>query len=118
MAGYQQIATRIGLSNARRGSIEFISQLLQWFRQFDDWLLIVDNLDDIDVLKPEALFSESDLEKLSLFQTLLSENDLSKHIIITTRNKHADWISAERFEIPLLSPDEAVIMLFTLAGIQ
>ena len=39
-----------------------------------------------------------------------------RHTIITTRNQHAEWIPAEPFAIPLLPPDEAVDMLFVLAG--
>ena len=105
VAGYQQIAKKIGLEAAKQGGpIDFIPDLMLWFRQSDSWLLIVDNLDDIEVLNPATLFSQADMDKLSLFQTLLPENGPSKHTIITTRNKYADWIPAEGVEIPLLSP--------------
>ena len=116
VAGYQQIAKRIGLKSSV--PIEFIPELILWFRQTENWLLIIDNLDDIEVLNPATLFSLNDLEKASLSQTLLPENGPAKHTIITTRNRYADFIPAEGVEVPVLSPDDAVNMLFTLTGAQ
>ena len=118
VTGYQQIAKKLGLPGAQQAPIDFIAELMMWFHQSESWLLIVDNLDDIEVLNPLRLFTRGDMEKLSLFQTLLPENGPSKHTIITTRNKYADWIPAEGVEIPLPSCDEAIAMLFTLTGIQ
>src|SRR5947199_3973809 len=67
VAGYQRIAMRIGIQNAQRGSpTDIIPQLLLWFRQSENWLLVVDNLDDIEVLNPVTLFSQTDLERWEL----------------------------------------------------
>ena len=119
VAGYQQIAKKVGLESVEGGSpTDFIPQLLLWFRQSESWLLIVDNLDDLTVLNPATLFPQGDGANVSPSQTLLPENGPLKHTIITTRNRYADWIPAEGVEIPLLSPDEASNMLFTLVGIR
>ena len=116
--GYQCIARRIGLKSAQRAvTIEFIPDVLQWFRRSEKWLLIIDNLDDIEVLDPTKLFSKNDLGNSSISETLLPENGPTKHTIITTRSKYADWIPAAGLEIPMLTCEEAVDMLFTLTGV-
>ena len=119
MAGFQQIAKRLSLKSAQQGvPVDFIPELMLWFHQSENWLLIIDNFDDIDILNPTTLFSQNDLEKVSHSQTLLPENGPSKHTIITTRNRYANFIPAEGVEVPILSCDEALRMLFTLTGAQ
>ena len=76
LSGYQEIAYRIGITKTVDSKpIDFIHQLMQWFRETTDrWLLIIDNLDDLDVLHPKSFLSETEIKRLSLCQMLLPEN--------------------------------------------
>ena len=101
LLGYQTIAkaSRLHfLENA--SSVEIANEVLLWLRQQSNWLLVIDNLDDINVA-----------------DDLLPENGSQKHTIITTRNPNAEGIPAEPLEVPLLGPNDSVDLLSTLSKI-
>src|SRR5579862_8168174 len=80
LSGYQEIAYRIGITKTVDSKpFDFIRELMQWFRRTDRWLLIIDNLDDLDVLHPKSFFSEAEISRLHLCQTLLPENGSRRH---------------------------------------
>jgi len=101
LSGYQSIAKATRLQFPLiTSSVEIANEVLLWLRQQSNWLLVIDNLDDISVA-----------------DDLLPENDLQKHTIITTRNPNAEGIPAEPLEVPLLSPSDSIDLLSTLSKI-
>lgn len=76
---------------------ELATQVLKWLNREENWLLVIDNLEDVSVLDgylPD--FSHG-------------------HTLITTRNQHYDQIPAEGIEIGVLDSDEAINLLLTRA---
>lgn len=73
--------------------------VLRWLRQDQDWLLVIDNLDIIEIV-----------------DGFLPEPGPQRHTIITTRNPNAEGIPAGGIEAPLLEPDEAIDLLSTLSS--
>ena len=82
-------------------SAEIAEYVLTWLRQESNWLIIIDNLDDIEIVRG-----------------LLPENGIGKHTLITTRNRNAAGIPAEGIEIPLFDRDEAIELLTTLSSVD
>jgi len=101
LSGYQTIAKAARLRFLQNtSSDEIANEVLLWLRQQSNWLLVMDNLDDIDVAR-----------------NLLPENGSHKHTIITTRNPNAEGIPAEPLEVPLLGPNDSIDLLSTLSRI-
>jgi len=100
LSGYQNIAKAARLCFGDMSPIEIASAMLTWLRQQQSWLLVIDNLDDIEVANG-----------------LLPENSLQHHTIITTRNPNADGIPAEPLEVPLLNAHDSIELLSTLSKI-
>ena len=101
LSGYNEIAKMAGLKLAPESTpVETAEHVLHWLRQEPNWLLVIDNLDVIEVVKG-----------------FLPENGTHKHTVITTRNPNADGIPAEGVEIRLLDSDEAVELLSTLSKV-
>ena len=89
--GYQKIAKIAGLKLASEvNPVDIAETVLLWLRQKQNWLLIIDNLDNIEIV-----------------DGFLPEPGPQKHTIITTRNPNAAGIPAEGIEVPLLEPDDA-----------
>ena len=65
-------------------------QVVRWLSSQKHWLLIIDNLDDIQVIKG-----------------FLPDNGPNKHTLITTRNPNSDGIPAEGLGVPLLTEEDA-----------
>ena len=74
--------------------------MLSWLRQEQSWLLVIDNLDDINVATG-----------------FLPQNGPQKHTLITTRNPNSAGIPAEGLEVPLLDATDSIDLLCTLSNI-
>jgi len=91
--------------------IEVAEQVLLWLNKTSNWLLVVDNLDDISVLSTSAVGEQN------IVHMLLPESGPGHHTLITTRNKHADHIPAQTAEVPLFEEFEAIALLASLSGL-
>ena len=102
LSGYQKIAKDAGLRlGLDINPIEVSETVLRWLHREQSWLIVIDNLDDMEVLNG-----------------LLPENGAQKHTLITTRNPNSYGIPAEGLEVPLLDVEEAVELLSNLSKIQ
>jgi tetratricopeptide (TPR) repeat protein len=102
LSGYQKIADKSQLPGRQGVSTEAkAEEVLSWLKRQKNWLVVLDNLDDIKVAKG-----------------LLPENGPEKHTIITTRNPRTTEIPAEPLEVPLLSDVHSVALLSALSRIH
>lgn len=100
LSGYQTIAAKVGLPE--KGSPREIAEsVLHWLDHEQNWLLVIDSLDDI-----------------TLIDGLLPRNGRGKHTLITTRNGHVAGIPAEGLEVPLFEKEESILLLTTLSYID
>ena len=89
LSGYQKIAIKAGLKSLLElKPVEIAEGVLSWIRQRPSWLLVIDNLDDINVATG-----------------FLPENGPQKHTLIT-RNPNSSGIPTEGLEVPLLDATE------------
>ena len=79
--------------------------VLSWLEQEASWLLVVDNVDDLNVL---SMAGDSN----STFRFLPSTGQLQQHTLITTRNRYADGIPAQGMEITKLDPEACLELLY------
>lgn len=100
MSGYQSIAWNVSLATNAADSSQAARAVLAWLRQEDEWLIVLDNLDDITIANG-----------------LLPETGPRKHLLITTRNPNTDGIPAEGLEVSLLSLDDAQRLLIRLSKV-
>lgn len=96
LSGFQEIArtTQCVRLESNLKPTEIAERVTTWLGHFGDWLLILDNLDDVTVL-----------------DGYLPKSSASQHILITTRNQHYDQIPSEGVPVGLLSAEEAVNLL-------
>ena len=96
LSGFQDIAKASGLLHETHEmeQTDIAKMVLQWFRGQDNWLLVIDNLDDFEVA-----------------EHYLPPRDVKKHTIITTRNPHFNEIPAEGIEIGTLDRKDAIELL-------
>jgi len=95
-SGFRGIATEtkcLPAGSEHLTTVEVTQKVISWLRSLKNWLLVIDNLDDISV-------ADGFLPRMD-----------TGHTIITTRNPDAKKIPAEGFEIPLLGPSAAVELL-------
>ena len=88
-SSFQEIA-KATLGAVQGSQTEVAKNVLSWFQSQDNWLVIIDNLDDIRVI-----------------DGYLPDMAPRKHTIITTRNPNSDGIPAKGLEVTLLHPKEA-----------
>jgi hypothetical protein len=101
LSGYQAIAIKAGLKNLfNLKYVEIAEGVLSWLNQERSWLLVIDNLDDINIAAG-----------------FLPQNSPQKHTLITTRESNLAEISAEGLEVPLLDFTDSVDLLATLSNI-
>lgn len=99
--GHQTIARDAnlpGLENAPPS--EIVKAVQAWLRRQRRWLLVVDNLDDIQIAKNS-----------------LPENGPGEHTLITTRNAFSSGVPAEPLEVPLLDKEDSIELLSNLSNI-
>ena len=102
LSGYQKIAKAVALPNLQQTTpFEVAETVIAWLEREQSWLLVFDNLDDIEVIKG-----------------LLPENAQRRHTLITTRNPHTKGIPAEPLQVPLFDMEESVELLSTLSNID
>ena len=96
LSGYQDIARRAGLVKwtAEISPSEVAKNVLSWLRAQDNWLFVIDNVDDI-----------------SAIDGYLPDRAAGKHTLITTRNTNYYEIPAEGLEISVLDPEDATRLL-------
>jgi tetratricopeptide (TPR) repeat protein len=97
LSGYQEIATSTQCtqeSNPKRAA----KMVIAWLERQDNWLIVIDNLDHIEIVKD-----------------YLPDRSPSKHTLITTRNPNANGIPARGLEVPLPQTDEGIEMICTLS---
>jgi tetratricopeptide (TPR) repeat protein len=95
LSGFQDIAKAGGLQGTHEMEPTDVARVvLEWLRSQDNWLLVIDNLDDFEVAK-----------------RYLPAREVSKHTIITTRNPNFIDIPAEGIEISTLDPKDAIELL-------
>ena len=68
--------------------------VLRWLRKQGHWLIVIDNLDQIETVKD-----------------YLPDRAPNKRTLITTRNPHAMGIPPRGLEVPLLDVEESVEIL-------
>jgi tetratricopeptide (TPR) repeat protein len=101
LGGYAEVAKTQHCSS-RSGSPEDIAKsALNWFGANENWLLIIDNLDDIAVI-----------------DGFLPRSKSTGHTLITTRNQNCEGIPAEGFEVMTMTTDESVEFLLTRAKVE
>jgi len=111
--GYKMIANRAKVPLAPDSKpIAVAEQILLWLKKTPNWLLIIDNLDEIDVL------STRNLGEPNIVNLLLLESGTGQHTLITTRNPNADHIPAQALEVPLFQESDSVALLSSLSDIQ
>ena len=96
LSGYQDIAKRAGLVKwtADISPSDVAKNVLSWLRGQENWLLVIDNVDDI-----------------SAVDGYLPDRAAGKHTLITTRNTNYYEIPAEGIEIGVLEPKDAQRLL-------
>jgi tetratricopeptide (TPR) repeat protein len=96
LSGFQEIAKTTGLlkGKAEIQPTEVAKTVLLWLRNQDNWLFVIDNLDDVSVVGG-----------------YLPHRNERKHTIITTRNPNFDEIPAEGLEIEVLDSKDATELL-------
>lgn len=96
ISGFQAIAIRTGCIQYTVDitPVDIAKFVLSWLREQDDWLLVIDNLDDVCVV-----------------DGYLPNSTTVGHTLITTRNPNSDGIPAAGIEIGVLCKDEAVDLL-------
>ena len=110
--GYQKMGKRANIPLAPDSKpISIAEQVLSWLKRTPNWLLVVDNLDDIDVL------STDNIDESNIVDMLLPQSGPGQHTLITTRNPNADHIPAHALEVPLFEESDSVDLLSTLSDI-
>ena len=100
-SGYQEIAKIAELKLAPdSGPVDITKIVLRWLRQEQNWLIVIDNLDNIEIV-----------------DGFLPETGPQRHTMITTRNPNAAGIPAEGVEVTLLDHDDAIELLSTLSKV-
>jgi tetratricopeptide (TPR) repeat protein len=101
LSGYGKIARKVDLPGLRHANpVEVAEAVLSWLRKERNWLVIIDNLDDIDVANG-----------------FLPESASQKHVLITTRNPFTMKIPAEPLEVPILDEEASVDLLLTVSKV-
>lgn len=100
LSGYQNIARERQMP-IHGDPVELAHFVLRWLRQQKNWLVVLDNLDDISVFESR----------------LFPENGPGRHTLITTRNPNTEGIPAEGVRVPVLDHVDAVTMLIAYSGI-
>jgi hypothetical protein len=101
-SGFQDIAKRTSCPSANVDDkpSETAKLVLDWLDGQESWLVVFDNLDDVDVIT-----------------NYLPNPSPHRHILITTRNKHCEHIPAEGLKLRELAVDDAADFLIARSKI-
>src|SRR5277367_4233920 len=101
LSGYQNVATEAGLESLLNlNPVKIAKGVLAWLHQEQSWLMVIDNLDDINIAT-----------------NFLPQVGPRQHTLITTRNPNSIGIPAEGLEVPLLDATDSIDLLSTLSNI-
>jgi tetratricopeptide (TPR) repeat protein len=100
LSGYQRIGSRTGCVAAPNNPLDLAHRALDWLQHQRNWLLVIDNLDDVSVIKG-----------------FLPSADGNGHTLITTRNPNTKGIPAKGLEVEVLKADDAVQLFIALSDI-
>jgi hypothetical protein len=95
VSGFQKIAIKLNHVELTMDPSRVAQDVLLWLRQEDNWLLVIDNLDQIEHI-----------------DGFLPDRGPNKHTLITTRNSDAQGIPVQGMEVLLLTVDESIEMLY------
>jgi hypothetical protein len=95
-SGFQEIGS---IANclprvAEMNPTDLAKSVLSWLRLQEDWLIVIDNVDDFSVV-----------------DGYLPDLAPPRHTIITTRNPDATRFPAEGIEIPIFDEEDAIALL-------
>jgi len=101
-AGFQEIAqrTRCVPTTLQLTPSDIAKRVLEWLSVQESWLLVLDNLDEIEVIGK-----------------YLPDESEGGHTLITTRNSHCDHIPAEGLKVSDLEIGDAIQLLLLRSGI-
>ena len=100
-SGFQEIAkrTRCLSDYANLKPKEVAENVLSWMNEQESWLLVIDNLDDVEIV-----------------DRYLPNQSPNKHTLITTRKSHYHHIPAEGLQVDVLNIDDSTN--FFIASLQ
>ena len=103
LSEFEKIAsqTSFSLQNPNPKSSDIAKEVLKWLNKQENWLVVIDNLDDINVVRG-----------------LLPNSSPERHTLITTRNPNAEHIPAEGLQVSVYDADDATELLLTRLGSQ
>src|SRR5947207_1935573 len=102
LLGFQNIARETGCTNPdETDSGEVATRVVKWLAGQGRWLLVLDNLDDIRVVRD-----------------YLPDTTNGGHILITTRNPFTNNIPAQGLEVALLDEKDAIKLLLLRAELE
>jgi hypothetical protein len=101
-AGFQEIAerTRCVASTQHLNPSDVAKRVLEWLKVKENWLLVIDNLDQIEVI-----------------DKYLPEHSSGRHTLITTRNSYYDHIPAKGLKVGELEVEDATNLLLSRSNI-
>ena len=83
---YKDIAKRLELPGWNDPNIDTLRLVSDWFNETDDWLIVLDNADDLDMFFPKPISNTTSDERTLPLIDYLPHSKGS--ILITTRNEH------------------------------
>jgi len=98
LSGFCEIARTVGCAASEKPE-EIAARALQWLRDTEDWLLVIDNVDDTNVT--DSYLPESK----------------GGHTIITTRSPNSGALHAIGLEVPEMSRQNSIKFLLLRLGI-
>ena len=101
ITGFGEIARRTNcvLQNPNIKPSDIAEAVVNWLNGLQNWLLVIDNLDEINVI-----------------DGYLPNSTLNKHILYTTRNPNAEHIPAEGLQVKEYDVKDAMTLLITRLG--
>ncbi|HMD13902.1 MAG TPA: hypothetical protein VKI62_04705, partial [Bacteroidota bacterium] len=95
-SGFQDIAERTHCVSGMKdlGLSQVAKRVLEWLNMQDNWLLVIDNLEQIEAI-----------------DGYLPDQSPGRHTLITTRNPYCDHIPAEGLKVSELEVDDASKLL-------
>ena len=91
LSGFEQIRTETRCAIEASNQTETAKLVIKWLEEQKNWLLVVDNLDDIAVI-----------------DGFLPSTNCNGHTLITTRNSSTEGIPAQGIEVEVLDVETAV----------
>jgi tetratricopeptide (TPR) repeat protein len=95
-SGFQEIAKWTSCVSEYRNlkPAQTAERVLHWLNQREDWLLVIDNLDDMNVIAGRLPYASP-----------------KRHTLITTRHSHCHHIPAQGLEVGVLDTNDAIDLL-------